>query len=692
MIEKIQNILSKAGISPEQLPPILDYIKEPPPGSTGIDERVKLTEQAIVLNILIILSTDLKRFKEDAFILLNSLIKEEGLLTEFDRGRLFHIKAYIDWRVNNSLYLACDGLNTSLRILTGERSGEAKLYRARVHDTYGQILKSQGLLNDARDEYETSLLLREGSGDDFGTAITLGNLGRLNFELGNFQKAADYLARDLEIAKKSIKNETVEAQLLNTMARCLMETGDFTEAEKLLLESLELNTKSNNLTGLCYNYLTFTSLNLQSNHLSFASEYLENVSDIIGKQEISSFFLGEIEAERMKLYAESLHYGGELSEAVKSYRLAVEVYCNSTSFSPVEKAKLIYGFAEVLKKQGNKTEASQYYRKSLQYLDTTEAFKLRNKIENELLAENKDSWVLHSAGRFIGHNQIDNLLDEAGEEGFRGELKTAAVLFCDINDFTSISEKFNPEDLIRFLNEFFRLMTRSIEHYDGFVDKFIGDAVMAVFVASDQSPQEEKRISHQSCMAALMMMSELERFNRKLKPGIPSIKISTGIHTGECVAGLIGSPQKRSYTFMGDTVNTASRIEGLAKLLGAGILISEQVACRLEDQDNFLLRPAGKFNPKGKEISLVVSELMGIDDHTSQAEQVREEIGEVSKCLLMFQKREFPEVCAGFEKMCHQYHNSPRVKGYEFLGAKAKSFLIDPPPENWDGEIKLYSK
>jgi class 3 adenylate cyclase/Tfp pilus assembly protein PilF len=692
MTNRIEKILLNAGINHEKLPAVLEYIKHPPKGSVEWEDTSLLPDEIILLDVLIILTFDLVRFKDIVLMLLDQLIKDEEKLSDYDRGRLFHIKGYLDWRVTNSLYQASDALNRSLKILGSEKSGGASLYRARVHDTLGQILKSQGLLNDARDEYEKSLSLREGSDDDFGKAITLGNLGRLNFELGNFSKAIEYLTRDLKIAKKTGQNKNVEAQLLNTVARCHIEIDENPKARNYLKKSYEINKMLDNYTGLCYNYLSFATLSLHLNRLTEAEIYLEKISGMISKREIPSFLLSEIEAERIKMKAVYFHRKGEFEAAIEYYRQAIEVYGSSASFSPVEKSKLLYGLAQVLKKQGKKDEAHDYYRKSLRLLDTTEAFALRNAIEQELLTENKDSWTLHSAGRFIGHSQIDILLNEAGEEGFRGEQKTAAVLFCDINDFTSISEKFSPQDLILFLNEFFRLMTRSIEHYDGFVDKFIGDAVMAVFVAVDDSSYEIRKISKNACMAALLMNSELERFNRKRKPGIPAIKISTGIHIGETVAGLIGSPQKRSYTFMGDTVNTASRIEGIAKLLGAGILVSEQVFSQLDTQDHFLLRPAGKYNPKGKDQPLVVSEIMGINDNTSDAGGIKKEIEGVRECLYLFYKRNFSAAHKGFTELGRVYENSPRLKGYEFLASKAKSFLIDPPPENWDGEIRLFSK
>ena len=166
------------------------------------------------------------------------------------------------------------------------------------------------------------------------------------------------------------------------------------------------------------------------------------------------------------------------------------------------------------------------------------------------------------------------------------------ILFADVRQFTPLTQHFasQAEAFVHFLNDYFRHMTRCVEQHGGFVDKFIGDALMAVF--SLPQPRLEKD-AEQAVLAALMMQEELARFNRKQPEHMPRFTIGIGLHAGVVNAGLIGSPQKRSYTVIGNAVNVASRLEGMTKSLGASILISQAVMIRLPRPDRFLLRGLG---------------------------------------------------------------------------------------------------
>ena len=691
-MEKLKHKLAETGIRPETIEQIAEFVGEPPAGSVDKDDFHSADDRTMLLNTLIVLSFDLPTFTEPVLLLLSKLMRDEGSLSDYDKGRLFHVKGFLEWKLNNAVYAACHSLNRSIEHLTASDYANSAFYLARVHDVYGQILKSEGLLNDARDEYEISLSLREHSGDLYGKAITLGNLGRLNADLGNFKNAIEYLTQDLNIVRYEFENKNLEAQLLNTIALCLIETGDFERAEEYIRSSMELNSELNNPAGQCLNYITLLTWHLRLCNVPLASDCLTEINTLLNLEKIPAYLLHHIEAEKLKLTAELNFQIDHFAEAEKLYQAAVELYLGSSSFSPVETAKLLYDYGQVLYKLENKPKAFYYYRQSLQQLDMTEAHGLRRRIERQLMTLNRDSWVLHTAGRFIGHHQIDGLLDETGKEGFRGEHRHAAILFSDISDFTSISEKFDPKELISFLNDFFRLMTRSIELYDGYVDKFIGDAIMAVFVAKDDSPQELMKVTNNACMGALMMLTELQRFNRKRAEGVPEIRISTGIHAGEAIAGLIGSPRKRSYTFMGDTVNTASRIEGIAKMMGASVALTEDVYKKLEPKHNFLLRPLGKYKPKGKERALNIVELIGLDDESFSSTEVKQEIEDATRHLTSFQKRDFDEAGNGFEKLYQQCSHLHRSKGYAFLATQSRNLKKDPPHENWDGDIRLISK
>ncbi|MEQ1918243.1 MAG: adenylate/guanylate cyclase domain-containing protein, partial [Elusimicrobiota bacterium] len=151
-----------------------------------------------------------------------------------------------------------------------------------------------------------------------------------------------------------------------------------------------------------------------------------------------------------------------------------------------------------------------------------------------------------------------------------GESIEATILFSDIRDFTAMSERMPPQELVAFLNEYFSYVTAPISAHNGMINKFIGDAVMAVFAPQFGS----KNHVDDAVRAALGMREKLAELNAR---GGPEIRFGVGLHTGTLVAGNIGTEKRLEYTVIGDTVNVASRIESQNKDLGSVILISEAV-------------------------------------------------------------------------------------------------------------------
>jgi class 3 adenylate cyclase len=161
---------------------------------------------------------------------------------------------------------------------------------------------------------------------------------------------------------------------------------------------------------------------------------------------------------------------------------------------------------------------------------------------------------------------------QAGEIALSGETRQATVLFCDIRSFTTLSEELSPTDVVAMLNEYFNVMVEIIFRYDGFLNKFIGDALMAVYnVPLDQSEPELRAVK-----TAIEMMQALHTLNaERQKRGAFAINIGIGINTGPVVAGNIGHQQRLEYTVIGDTVNLAQRLEAQTKESKVPILISQ---------------------------------------------------------------------------------------------------------------------
>ena len=180
------------------------------------------------------------------------------------------------------------------------------------------------------------------------------------------------------------------------------------------------------------------------------------------------------------------------------------------------------------------------------------------------------------------------------------ELKQATVLFADISGFTSMSEKMNPEEVTNIMNDCFKMMGNIIEHYEGRIDKFIGDCVMATFGV----PNAIENAPNKATNAAIEMRNKLYQFNKDKHLQIP-LDIHIGINSGRVLAGEVGSDQKKEYTVMGDAVNLASRLEDTSRT--GQILVGPSTYQATKDDFDYNELKAIKL--KGKEKPVPVFEL-----------------------------------------------------------------------------------
>lgn len=218
--------------------------------------------------------------------------------------------------------------------------------------------------------------------------------------------------------------------------------------------------------------------------------------------------------------------------------------------------------------------------------------------------------VKETFGKFVNREIAERALKGNLELG--GTRKIATIMFCDIRSFTAISENLAPEAVVEFLNAYMTRMVTCIEATGGVVDKFIGDAIMAVWGApvSKGSPGED---AFQAVRAMLMMRESLIEFNKdRGGQDKPIIRIGCGVNTGPCLAGQIGSLQRMEYTVIGDSVNLASRIEALNKPFGTDILVSETTYEYLKEQMTVKKMPA--ITVKGKTGPLSIYSVINFKD------------------------------------------------------------------------------
>ncbi len=224
-----------------------------------------------------------------------------------------------------------------------------------------------------------------------------------------------------------------------------------------------------------------------------------------------------------------------------------------------------------------------------------------------VFAEREKRYLKHLFSKATDARLVDLLLDNPELVKLGGEQRRITVLFSDIRSFSTISESMSPEVLIRFLNTYYSEVTDVIFRNQGMIDKYIGDAVMAIFGAP--VPNEEHAYS--ACKAAVEVLDVQRQISEKWKKeGYPGFRIGIGIHTGNAVLGNLGSDKRSDYTSIGDAVNIASRIEGLNKEHKTEILISESTY--REFSEWFDVREVGESAIRGRKGKVNLYELLKV--------------------------------------------------------------------------------
>jgi adenylate cyclase len=213
-------------------------------------------------------------------------------------------------------------------------------------------------------------------------------------------------------------------------------------------------------------------------------------------------------------------------------------------------------------------------------------------------------------GQYVSKDVLEQLVTHPELARLGGHRRDMTVLFSDIRGFTTITERGQPEAIVDMLNEYFTRMVEIVFRYDGTLDKFVGDMVMALFGA----PVDDPRHADHAVEAALDMVAELQKMNEgwAREGRLADLDIGIGINTGDMIAGNFGSEAIMSYTVIGDAVNLGARLESLNKQYGTRILISEATRQRLVGRYNF--RALGEVVVKGKTQPVAIFEVVGRAD------------------------------------------------------------------------------
>ncbi|MEM7016192.1 MAG: adenylate/guanylate cyclase domain-containing protein [Pseudomonadota bacterium] len=282
-------------------------------------------------------------------------------------------------------------------------------------------------------------------------------------------------------------------------------------------------------------------------------------------------------------------------------------------------------------------------------------------------------------GKVVSPAIADELMSKDLELG--GEERQATILFSDIRGFTTLSENRSPKEILQLLNEYLSEISTVIDRNHGVVDKYVGDEVMALFGAPLQRPDDAAN----AVRTALKMREALTGMNQSFQQrGMPEISLGIGINTGLVVAGNMGSETRLNYTVIGDSVNLASRLEGLTKQYGVELVVSESTkAAALE----FVYRELDKVRVKGKLEPVKIYEVMGTQNTVSEV--VLQEIEAHHQALTLFQAQSWQDAQTAFAELREQY---PQIRLYQLYQERIAAYLESPPDDNWDGVYTLLEK
>ena len=294
----------------------------------------------------------------------------------------------------------------------------------------------------------------------------------------------------------------------------------------------------------------------------------------------------------------------------------------------------------------------------------------------------REQRIKTTMARYMSQQVVDRLL-ESGEGHLEGETKRVSILFADVRKFTNMAEAIGAKETVTLLNDYFEVMVDIIFRCGGILDKYIGDAIMALFGAPFESPQDADHVVEVATEMLVALRGLNDRFRAVARQ---PLRIGIGVGTGEVVAGSIGSSKRMEYTVIGDSVNLASRLESANKFYGTQILLSGQTVADLKG--SHLLREVDLIRVLGKARPVAVFEALGY--HTEESfPHLSETLGEFGQGLEEYRRREWRAAVAHFEAALRANPDDAPSKIYV---NRCLQNSEKPPPADWDGVWELQTK
>ena len=298
-------------------------------------------------------------------------------------------------------------------------------------------------------------------------------------------------------------------------------------------------------------------------------------------------------------------------------------------------------------------------------------------LANYLLVERQKQFVQGAFGHYLAPQVVEQLLRNPGQLSLAGQERVLSVMFCDIRNFTRLSEGMDSVALAGFMNRYLTEMSRLITAERGMIDKFIGDAIMAIWGA----PVDDPAHPLQAVRCALRMTEKTAELRQRwLAEGLPEIHVGIGINTGPMRVGNFGSEDLFDYTVIGDQVNLASRLEGLNKIYGTSILIAEKTWCQVCEK--IVCRPIDLVQVSGRETPVEIFEPLAMGQLSES------DLDQWRNVLQLYRDRRFAEAQGELETL---YRKSPEPL-YRLYLERLEAFSESPPEENWNGCFRHQAK
>jgi adenylate cyclase len=284
-------------------------------------------------------------------------------------------------------------------------------------------------------------------------------------------------------------------------------------------------------------------------------------------------------------------------------------------------------------------------------------------------------------GQYVPPELVDEMAKNPESYTMEGRKAELTVLFSDIRGFTTISEGLEPDQLAALMNEYLGAMTEVIRSHRGTLDKYIGDAIMAFWGAPVANP----RHARQAVETALHMQAALQDLNQILTTkGWPVLKIGVGVNTGVMTVGDMGSPVRKAYTVMGDAVNLGSRLEGITKQYGVGIIVGESTREQLRKEAVF--RELDRVRVKGKDEPVAIYEPLGFEGQVEKS--LLEELKLWNQTLRAYRSQDWDQAELALMNLSRI---SPRYL-YELYIQRIAHYRKEAPGVDWDGVWKFETK